>query len=543
MRRAFTLLLILPASTAGCGGGGSTEPVSVASVEIMAPSATLIVGTSVQLTAVARSAAGASLSGRTIAWAGLDPAAAAVSATGLVTGVAPGSARVVASCEGRADTVSLTVAPVPVASVTVSPAADTLAVAGTVQFAASVRDSAGGALTGRTVTWHSSDTLVADVSASGLVTARAGGRTTITASSEGKSGSAQAVVLVRFVVVAPGGDHTCALDTDGRAYCWGSNSQGQLGNGTTADADHPVPVASTRTFTAIAAAGNGGIRAHTCAIASGGAAWCWGSGLGGELGDGGQTGSPRPVAVAGGHVFVGIAVGWPYSCGVTASGTTYCWGQNTHGAFGDGTTTSSLIPVPGAGGMAFSRFAGGDIGACGLTASGEAYCWGRNSYGQLGTGDTQPRLAPTAVTGGLVFADIGTGGYTACGLEAGGAAYCWGLNAGGQVGDSTQSDRSVPTAVAGGLSFTALTSRGPSCGLAAGGAAFCWGGGTAGVSGTYPVAVGGGVVFTSLAAGGTHACGVAAGPAAYCWGSNSHGQLGGGGAGNSAVPVKVAFQP
>jgi len=168
----------------------SAVPVPVASVTVTPPTASVDEGKTVQLTATPRDANGNALSGRTMSWATTAASVATVSSSGLVTGVAAGSATITATSEGQSGTAAITVTHVPVASVSVSPVTGFIQVSQTLQLTASPKDANGNPLSGRTVTWTSSDSAVATVNGSGLVTGRAVGSVTITATSEGKSGSA-----------------------------------------------------------------------------------------------------------------------------------------------------------------------------------------------------------------------------------------------------------------------------------------------------------------------------------------------------------------
>ena len=188
------------------GTSAITVAVPVASVSVSPTAATILVGGTQQLTATPLDANGNPLSGRTVTWVSSNTAVATVSASGLVTGVAPGSATITATSEGKSGTATITVNPVPVASVAVAPASATIVVGATQQLTATPLDSAGNPLTGRTVTWTSSDPTVAPVSGSGLVTGVAVGSVTITATSEGKSGTASITVNpppVATVTVSP----------------------------------------------------------------------------------------------------------------------------------------------------------------------------------------------------------------------------------------------------------------------------------------------------------------------------------------------------
>jgi len=187
--------------------------VPVASVTLSPASASLRVGAKVQLSATTKDSAGNTLTGRAITWSSNAPAVATVSASGLVSAVAPGSASVTATSEGKSATVTITVTLVPVASVAITPASPSVNVGSTVQLTAVTKDSAGNVLTGRVMTWSSSATGVATVSGTGLVSGVATGAATITASSEGKSGST--VVTVTSSSVTHAGWYVSPTGTSG----------------------------------------------------------------------------------------------------------------------------------------------------------------------------------------------------------------------------------------------------------------------------------------------------------------------------------------
>src|SRR3989475_11603329 len=170
--------------------------VPVASVTVSPATASVTVGATSQLTATAKDANGTALSGRVVTWATSNAAVATVSASGLVTGVAAGAATITATSEGQSGTSAMTVTNVPVASVTVTPAIATLLMGTTLQLAATPRDALGNPLSGRVVTWSSDALGVAAVSGSGLVSGLAVGGATITATSEGQSGSAAVTVTL-----------------------------------------------------------------------------------------------------------------------------------------------------------------------------------------------------------------------------------------------------------------------------------------------------------------------------------------------------------
>jgi uncharacterized protein YjdB len=179
--------------------------VPVAAVSVTPASAALTVGQSAPLTATATDANGNVLSGRGITWSSGNSAVATVSAQGLVQAIGAGTTTITAKCEGKsadAQVVVTSPTPVPVASVAVSPSSTTIAIGATATLSATVRDASGATLSGRTVTWSTSAPQIASVSSSGVVTALAAGSATITATSEGKSGSATVTIPAPIAPVA-----------------------------------------------------------------------------------------------------------------------------------------------------------------------------------------------------------------------------------------------------------------------------------------------------------------------------------------------------
>src|ERR1022692_4296126 len=262
--------------------------------------------------------------------------------------------------------------------------------------------------------------------------------------------------------VSSGYSHTCALDAAGKAYCWGLDSYGQLGDGSTTNSSVPVAVDTSgvlagKTLTQIVS----GIVA-TCALDSAGAAYCWGANSYGQLGDGGTANSSVPVAVSttttlAGRSLTQITVGYESTCVLDSAGAAYCWGLNSYGQLGDGNTTSSNVPVAvdatGAlAGQTITQVTSGAYDTCALDTSGAAYCWGGNSYGELGDASTTNSAVPVAVdTGGALtgktLTQVSVGIWHTCALDAAGAPYCWVGNASGELGDDSYSTSAVPVLV------------------------------------------------------------------------------------------------
>jgi trimeric autotransporter adhesin len=207
----------ITASSEGKSGTATVTvtPAPVATVTVTPPTASLSVGQTTPLTAELRDESGTVLTGRTIAWSTSSASVATVSQTGVVTATGAGTATITATSEGKTGTATVTVTAVPVATVTVAPTSLPLQVGQTGTLTATTRDASNNVLTGRTIAWSSSNTNVATVSDAGVVTAVAPGSATITATSEGKSGTATVSVTavpVASVVVSPS---TVSLTTGG----------------------------------------------------------------------------------------------------------------------------------------------------------------------------------------------------------------------------------------------------------------------------------------------------------------------------------------
>lgn len=194
---------------------------------------------------------------------------------------------------------------------------------------------------------------------------------------------------LRFRSISLGGAHACGVTVDGSAYCWGSNRWGQLGVGEVPPNSfglrslEPVRVQIDERLSVIAAGG-----AHTCALAESGRAFCWGQDAYGQLGDRtARSNSGLPIAVADDHVFESLAAGDLTTCAVTPGGDSWCWGSNYFGALGDGTTSEggTDFPVRTKGGS-FGRVVPGGSHTCGLTTNQRLLCWGDRFYGQVGAG-------------------------------------------------------------------------------------------------------------------------------------------------------------
>jgi alpha-tubulin suppressor-like RCC1 family protein len=207
----------------------------------------------------------------------------------------------------------------------------------------------------------------------------------------------------RVAQIAAGGSHTCALLVDGSVWCWGAGGKGQLGNGSTSDSAAPVAVTGLPGAVQITAGGNLSGGDTSCALTSAGAVYCWGWNSAGQLGNGSTTDSDVPVAVSGlsGGV-TSIADNGGNACATLVSGQVDCWGDNSVDELGDGSAGGmSTTPVTVAGFSSLGTALGASNGAsaCAVSLAGQAECWGWNTDGQLGDGSVSNSDVPVPVQG------------------------------------------------------------------------------------------------------------------------------------------------
>lgn len=343
--------------------------------------------------------------------------------------------------------------------------------------------------------------------------------------------------------------HGCGIATGG-TYCWGANYYGELGGatGNTNTDSVAVLVQGGHDFTQVSA-GDG----FTCAIDTGGSAYCWGVNYEGELGDG-STGGPSavPVAVSGGYTFSQISAGTRHACGLSGTDI-YCWGADGYGELGDGDGTGATKTAPTlvSGSLAWQMVSVGGYHTCGVTTAGDLYCWGNDGNGQLGNDATfANQNVPVQEDSALTWKSVSAGGQHTCAVTQAGAGYCWGYNYYGQLGNGVTlpgASIGTPVPVNGGYTWAKI-SAGDShtCGMTSTGVGYCWGynndgqsgGGSTGTGTNVPTAISGGLTLDDISAGTYSTCGLV-GSSVYCWGYNAYGQLG---LGNRQSQVSVPTQ-
>ncbi len=267
-------------------------------------------------------------------------------------------------------------------------------------------------------------------------------------------------------------EHTCALQIDGTVRCWGHNIAGELGNGTEASSPVPTRVSGLTDVAQIALG-----RRHSCARLTNGLVRCWGINEDGQVGDGTDVTRPTPTLVQGVLPAIQIAAGAYHTCALLADHTVRCWGSNEYGQLGDGTAEPRPGAVAVAGLTDVVEITCGTQHTCARVADGSLRCWGANTAGQLGDGTTVDHRSPTVVPGILRAAQVAAGGYTTCARLTDGTAQCWGQNTDAQLGDGTQTSRSSPTALTGLVGVTEVVPglAEISCARAGAMTAACWG--------------------------------------------------------------------
>jgi alpha-tubulin suppressor-like RCC1 family protein len=239
----------------------------------------------------------------------------------------------------------------------------------------------------------------------------------------------------------------CLRRADGSVACWGDNSFGQLGDGTTDDSATPVEVMGVDDAIDIAAGGSAAF--HACAVRESGGAVCWGANGGGELGDGSTMPRALPVAVVGVTRAMAVSVGVNHGCVLLTDGTVQCWGVNQFGQIGDGTFDNKTAPVPVSGLTGVVEIAAGTDHTCARRMTGEVVCWGANGDGRLGDGSIANSARPIEVSGLGDAIGIAAAETTTCARRRDGSVVCWGANSSGQLGDGTTAERRTPTPVVG----------------------------------------------------------------------------------------------
>jgi len=283
--------------------------------------------------------------------------------------------------------------------------------------------------------------------------------------------------------IGAGLEHTCAVRSNGTAWCWGRGGEGRLGNGQILDSGIPVQVSSITNVVSVHA---GDI--HTCARLANGRISCWGLNSRGQLGDNGSDNSWVPVQVSTIDDAIDVSAGDRYTCAVRSNGTVWCWGNNQYGQLGVTSAGQSNVPLQVENLTdAIAVRAGGPKSSgphtCAIRSGGTVWCWGNNQYGQLGNESTTNSNVPVQAKNLTDVVDLAVGDAFACAVRSNGQVWCWGRNANGQLGQggTSTASRNVPTQVSGITDAVAVTAGGGdsgtgfACVIRKSGRMSCWG--------------------------------------------------------------------
>lgn len=363
----------------------------------------------------------------------------------------------------------------------------------------------------------------------------------------------------QWVQITAGYGFTCARRASSAVFCWGRNDRGQLARsgdttcgGLSCSARPKAVYASydTLRLTQLDAGMD-----HVCGIDGNSDAWCWGSASNGQVGNGNLgyssfTGSA--TRVAGAFKFTTISAGGYATCGTSPSGM-ICWGQQYD--------TAANFPMPRVVSSfnGYGSVAAGEQHGCALGVVGSSRvvdCWGNNRNGALGFPTQVMSQGPFSVRSdfGDNVARVTTQWRTTCVDQNSGIVQCAGDNSRGQLGNGNTITTGTPQTVGNGMALSGVSiSGGHGCALDPSGAAWCWGLANRGQLGIAapgqtnnfpsPQRVAGGLTFRALAAGEQHTCGITTGNAIYCWGNNYYGELGGGYPGDLSYTPKPIGGP
>ena len=361
-------------------------------------------------------------------------------------------------------------------------------------------------------------------------------------------------VLENVISVSLNDRFSAATTTNGDLYCWGDNSYGQVGNGTTEDQTTPVKVLENVKSVLF----NDGIFSQSsAAITTNGDLYRWGCNNCGKIGNGTTENQITPIKIL--ENVKSVSLNDTNGAAIKTNGDLYCWGSNAYGQVGNREITNQTIPIKVLSNVRFiflSDVCNGCTSAA-IKTNGDLYCWGSNKYGQVGNGTvTEPQISPAKVLENVVFVFLNSydsQGYTSAAITTNGDLYCWGRNDYGQVGNGTITNQFSPVKVLETVQFVSLDVA-TSTAITTNGDLYCWG------CNDYEQIENGGIVnrqnipkkilenvqsvsislsvWAGIFSGCTNAA-ITTNGDLYCWGYNKYGQVGNGTTENQTTPVKV----
>ena len=340
----------------------------------------------------------------------------------------------------------------------------------------------------------------------------------------------------------------CAVDDANKGYCWGLNNAGQNGSGT-GDLSITKPMEVIGIIEGIKRIDIGDLNA--CAVSTTGKAYCWGSNLEGQLGREGN-GSTTPVLISGVSDATDITSSGAFSCALLSNGNVKCWGNNEQGTLGNGGTQNSITPVDTLISNVTAISAGKNH-VCVIINDGTVECWGNNEFNQLGDTTVEKSSTPLTIYGISNAAKISCGQYHSCVVLETGEINCWGKNDHLYLGNPLETYTTTPVEA---LLFRTATDVSTynthTCATLTDGGAVCWGGNqysqlgmvwvTEGIYEKIPLDVRNIISdIKSISAGSLFTCAIMTDNSIKCWGDNVHGQLGQGNTDTYVYPLGVIW--
>jgi len=274
------------------------------------------------------------------------------------------------------------------------------------------------------------------------------------------------------------GYSTCVINQLHKLFCSGSNSFGLLGVGDLNFRKSFTAVDSTTDYAAIGTGAAGNYSYSNCAITLTGVLKCWGYNTYGGVGDGTTTHRLLPVVIDSGVSYAKVSNGYHGACGITTTGVLKCWGYNNYYQVGDSTNINQLTPVVVDAGITYSQVTRGIDSTCAITTGNVLKCWGRNTFGNIGDNTTTNVTVPTVIDGGTAYATLTNSlAYTTCAITTLGTLKCWGLGLSGQIGNGASTNQLQPVIVNGGTTYSTVSAgQNTTCGITTAGVLKCWGG-------------------------------------------------------------------
>ena len=359
-----------------------------------------------------------------------------------------------------------------------------------------------------------------------------------------------------WAAVSVGGSHTMAITTNDELWAWGSNVNGQLGDGTggVCCCDGGIPYRNspvrigTATNWATVSAGD----SHTVAITTNGELWAWGSSVDGQLGDGGIPYRNSPVRIGTATNWATVSAGGNHTVAITTNGELWSLGSTDLVRIGTATNWSSVSMSHGH--------------TVAVTTNGELWAWGRNQYGQLGDGtggggwqnpDMGHRTSPVRIGTATNWSSVSAGAFFTVAVTTNGELWAWGENVAGQLGDGTGGfvgirHRNSPVRIAATTNWASVSAGYMhTVAVTTNGELWAWGrnsegqlgDGRRGMNRYFPVRIGTATNWLSVSAGLVNTVAITTDNEIWVWGANYYGQLGVASEQYRTSPGRVYFLP